>query len=144
MAPPHTHPSTPSQTPKTLQRVNAALQKEKAGWQKSIAEQEERIAGLRKEKERLVSPPSSSLPAHDVKCQFELLIFFVPQEKLEQSGALVFPATATSEELVVTDPKIIQMVHDHIKKGIKEGRVREEHIIRDQKLIDERLGRNQS
>lgn len=52
------------------------------------------------------------------------------QEKLEQSGALVFPATATSEELVVTDPKIIQMVHDH--------------IIRDKKLIDERLGGSQS
>jgi hypothetical protein len=54
--------------------------------------------------------------------------------KLEQEGALVLPATAMKPELVVTDPDIIEMVHQHVDKAIREGRLEEKDVSIDGKL----------
>jgi len=56
------------------------------------------------------------------------------QDKLKQSGALVFPATATSEELIITEPKIIKMLKDHMKKALEERKLGKEDVVYREKL----------
>lgn len=83
MAPPHTHPSTPSHgsTPpvfrQKLKLANAALEKEAAELQHSIAKQDAQIAELAREMERLVTPPFYSPLPHKTRFSFRADTDFV-------------------------------------------------------------------